>query len=336
LTALGGAEEALTDTERGALAALSFAGARLREAAAADPGIEPLVERLVSLKAEADELARDLSVHGRGVDISPARRERLEERLSELRRLERKYAMDSDGLIAHLDELRRERDGLDGALDEERRLRESLAREESEALQVAVALGEARRAAAGPMGTAAEAEMARVDLAGARFRAEVVSREPVAASLSATGLDEAELLFCANAGNPLRPLAQVASGGELSRVMLALRNGAAGGQGRRTVVFDEIDTGIGGKVAERVGARLKALSAGTQVLCVTHLPQVAAFADAHLLVSKESAGATVKTRVKPLGKQDRINELARMMSGAEVTAEARAHARDLIGKAGDA
>jgi DNA repair protein RecN (Recombination protein N) len=336
LAALGGAEEALTDTERGAVHALSFAAARLREAAAADPRIEPFVDRIASLKAEADELARDLSAHGRGVDVSPARRERLEERLSELRRLERKYAMDAPALIAHLGDLRREREGLDGALDDERRLRESLAREEAEALRVAVALGEARRAAVGPMGAAAEAELARVDLAGARLRAEVVSREAAAASLSASGLDEAELLFSANEGQPLLPLAQVASGGELSRVMLALRNGAASGQGRRTVVFDEIDTGIGGKVAERVGARLKALSAGTQVLCVTHLPQVAAFADAHLLVSKENAGGAVKTRVKPLGKQDRINELARMMSGSEVTAEARAHARDLIGKAGDA
>jgi DNA repair protein RecN (Recombination protein N) len=333
LAALAAAEESLTDGERGACAALAFATARLREAAAADPATTELAERAASLKAEAAELARDLSVRARGVDTSPHRRERLEERLSELRRLERKYAMDSAALADHLDGLRAEREGLDGALDEERRLRETLAREEAEALREAVGLSEARRAAAEPMSRAAEAELARVDLAGARLRAEVVSREAVASSLSASGLDEAELLFCANAGQALRPLAQVASGGELSRVMLALRNGAAAGAGRRTVVFDEIDTGIGGKVAERVGARLRALSAGTQVVCVTHLPQVAAFADAHLLVCKESSGGTVTTRVKPLGKQDRINELARMISGVEVTPEARAHAKELIGKA---
>ena len=332
--ALAASEEALTDSDRGAGVVLAFAIARLREAASADERLGDLVDRAASLKTEVDELARDMTVHSRDIDISPARRDRLEERLSEVRRLERKYSMDTAALIGHLAELRSEREGLDGALDEERRLRESLSREEAEALRAAVSLSGTRRAAAEPMSRSAEAELCKVDLAGARLQAEVVSREPVAASLSASGLDEAELLFCANAGQDLRPLAQVASGGELSRVMLALRNGASGGAGRRTVVFDEIDTGIGGKVAERVGARLKALAVGTQVLCVTHLPQVAAFADAHLLVSKEAAGGTVKTRVNPLGKQDRINELARMVSGAEVTAGAKAHARELIGKAG--
>lgn len=335
LAALEGAEEALSGSEHGAAAALSFAAARLREAAALDDRLSECVERLASLRTELQELTRDLSVHGRGVDASPSRRERLEERLSELRRLERKYATDAEGLPACLDDLRAEREGLDGALDEERKLREALSREEAEALAAAVALGEARRAAAGPMSRAAEEELAKVDLKGARLRAEVESRPPAPESLSASGLDEAELLFSANEGLDPRPLAQVASGGELSRVMLALRNGAGSGPGRRTVVFDEIDTGIGGKVAERVGARLKALSAGTQVLCVTHLPQVAAFADAHLLVSKESAGGAVTTRVKPLGKQDRINELARMVSGSEVTAGAKAHARELIGRTGE-
>lgn len=336
LASITGAVEALTDSERGAQAALAFAAARLREAAAADPRLAAFGERVASLKLESDELARELSAHGRGIDTSPARRERLEERLSELRRLERKYAMDAPALILHLDALRAEREGLDGALDEERQLRAALEDEETEALRCAVTLGAARRKAALPMTQAAEAELARVDLKGARLSAEIVSRAPEAASLSASGLDEAELQFCANAGQEMRPLAQVASGGELSRVMLALRNVSASGGGRRTVVFDEIDTGIGGKVAERIGARLKALSSGTQVLCVTHLPQVAAFAEAHLLVSKESGSDAVTTRVKLLGKQDRINELARMVSGAEVTAEARAHARELIGKAGGA
>ncbi len=335
MVALGGAEDALTDSERGAGPALAFAAARLRECSAADPRMSGLVDRVLSLRTEVDELARDIAAEARGIDVSPSSRERLEDRLSELRRLERKYSMDTAALIAHLEALRAERDGLDAALEDEKRLRESQSREEKAALRVAVSLGEARAAAAGPMSLAAEAELEKVDLPGARLRAEVVSREPVAASLSASGLDEAELLFCANAGQELRPLAQVASGGELSRVMLALRNGAARLQGRRTVVFDEIDNGIGGKVAERVGARLKALAVGTQVLCVTHLPQVAAFADAHLLVCKETADGGVTTRVKPLGKQDRINELARMVSGAEVTAEARAHARELIGKAGE-
>jgi DNA repair protein RecN (Recombination protein N) len=178
-----------------------------------------------------------------------------------------------------------------------------------------------------------EKELTRVALAGARFRAEIESRKPEAESLSAAGLDEAELLFSANPGQDLRPLSQTASGGELSRVMLALRNASSRGQSGRTMVFDEIDTGIGGRVAERVGARLKELAGGAQVICVTHLPQVAAFADSHLLVSKASGRGSVTTSVKPLSKQDRIMELARMISGTEVTGEARAHARELIERA---
>jgi DNA repair protein RecN (Recombination protein N) len=183
------------------------------------------------------------------------------------------------------------------------------------------------------MGPAVESELSKVALAGARFRAELSSREAVPGALSASGIDEAELLFSANPGQEPRPLASTASGGELSRVMLSLRNAASRGGGGRTLVFDEIDTGIGGQVAERVGARLKGLAAASQVVCVTHLPQVAAFADQHLQVVKRAAGGTVATGVKPLSKQDRIKELARMISGAEITEQAKAHARALIERA---
>jgi DNA repair protein RecN (Recombination protein N) len=190
-----------------------------------------------------------------------------------------------------------------------------------------------RREAAAAMGPAVESELSKVALAGARFRAELSSREAVPEALSAAGIDEAELLFSANPGQDPRPLASTASGGELSRVMLSLRNAATRGGGGRTLVFDEIDTGIGGKVAERVGARLKGLAAVSQVVCVTHLPQVAAFAELHLQVVKREAGGTVATGVKPLTKQDRIRELARMISGAEITERAKAHAKELIERA---
>ena len=128
----------------------------------------------------------------------------------------------------------------------------------------------------------------------------------------------------------MRPLSLTASGGELSRVMLALRNASGRGRRNRTMVFDEIDTGIGGKVAERVGRRLKGLGATAQVVCVTHLPQVAAFADSHLFVAKKPGKTSVVTGVQPLSNQDRIKELARMISGSDVTEEARAQAKELI------
>jgi DNA repair protein RecN (Recombination protein N) len=327
------AEGALSSAEHSASSSLAFAAARVREAAAADPRLGELGDRLRGLQSELQDLARELVSRAGRVTLDAGRREEIEERLTAIRRLKRKYAKDVPELIAHLEGLRGERAALDAALEEERRVREELASEEASCVAAASALSGGRREGARKMAAAVEKELSRVALSGARFRAEIASRSPEAASLSAAGFDEAELLFSANPGQELRPLSQTASGGELSRVMLALRNASSRGQSGRTMVFDEIDTGIGGRVAERVGARLKELGGGAQVICVTHLPQVAAFADSHLLVSKVSAKGSVTTSVKPLAKQDRIMELARMISGTEVTGEARAHARELIERA---
>jgi DNA repair protein RecN (Recombination protein N) len=331
--ALRSADDALASSENAALAAMAFALARIREAAAVDPRLSEAAERLRSFREEVQELSRDLASRAGRATEDPERRERVEARLSEIRRLKRKYGKEVGELVSHLGELRAERDALAGALEEERRVREELLREEKEAVRAAGELSALRREAAGRMGPAVEAELSKVALAGARFLAELSSREAAPAALSASGFDEAEFLFSANPGQEMRPLASTASGGELSRVMLSLRNAASRGGGGRTLVFDEIDTGIGGKVAERVGARLKGLAAISQVVCVTHLPQVAAFADLHLQVVKRPAGGTVATGVKPLTKQDRIGELARMISGAEITEQAKAHARKLIERA---
>jgi DNA repair protein RecN (Recombination protein N) len=307
--ALRGAEDALSSSEHSSVSSLSFAVARLKEAAAVDPRASGLVERVLSLRIEGEQ---------------------AEERLSEIRRLKRKYGTDVPGLLAMLEEVRAERERLEGALEEERRLREELRRLEEEAVRAASELGRKRSEGAKRMGAAVEKELSRVALSGAKFRVELVSRPAGPDSLSAHGFNEAELLFCANPGQEMRSLSVTASGGELSRIMLALRNASSRGRGNRTMVFDEIDTGIGGKVAERVGARLKGLGATAQVVCVTHLPQVAAFADSHLLVAKRAGKSSVVTGVQPLSKQDRIKELARMISGADVTEEAQAHARELI------
>jgi DNA repair protein RecN (Recombination protein N) len=328
--ALRGAEDALSSSEHSSVSSLSFAVARLKEAAAVDPRAEGLVERVLSLRIEAQELARELSVLLAGIDLSAERMEQTEERLSEIRRLKRKYGTDVPGLMAMLEEVRAERERLEEALEEERMLREELRKKEEEGVRAASELGRKRREGAKRMGAAVEKELSRVALSGSKFRVDLVSRPSGPESLSAHGFDEAELLFCANPGQEMRPLSVTASGGELSRVMLAIRNASARGKGNRAMVFDEIDTGIGGKVAERVGARLKGLGATAQVVCVTHLPQVAAFADSHLLVAKRAGKSSVVTGVQPLSKQDRIKELARMISGADVTEEAQAHARELI------
>jgi len=331
--ALRAADDALASAEHATLASMAFALARLREAAAVDPRLAEPAERLRAAREEVQELSRDLaSLAGRATE-EPELRERVEARLSEIRRLKRKYGREVPELVAHLEELRKERESLADVLEEERRLREELRGEEADAVGSARELSSLRREAAAAMGPAVEAELSKVALAGSRFRAELSSRDAVPGALSASGIDEAELLFSANPGQEMRPLASTASGGELSRVMLSLRNAASRGGGGRTLVFDEIDTGIGGQVAERVGARLKGLAAVSQVVCVTHLPQVAAFADLHLQVVKRAEGKTVATGVKPLSKQDRIGELARMISGSEITEKAKAHAKALIERA---
>lgn len=328
--ALGGAEEALSSSEHSSSASLAFAAARLREAAAVDARFAPLLERTRALQEEVRELAREVSGLAPGPEADAGRLDAIEERLSELRRLTRKYGRDVAGLLAYLEEIRGEREALEGAAEEGRRARDEVRRLEEEGVRTAMALSRARQQGARRMKAAVEKELARVAMAGARFEAEIRSRPAEPGSLAGSGLDEAELLFCANPGQEMRPLSQTASGGELSRVMLALRNVCAAGRGSRTMVFDEIDTGIGGKVAERVGARLKGLGTTSQVVCVTHLPQVAAFADRHLAVVKRTGRASVTTGVQLLSKQDRIRELARMISGSEVTGEAEAHARELI------
>ena len=328
--ALRGAEDALSSSEHSSVSSLSFAAARLMEAAAVDTRIAALLERIRSIRIEAQELAQEVSGMSEGVELSAERMERVEERLSEVRRLKRKYGTDIPGLLAMLAKIREEREGLEGVLEEEKRLREQLRKQEEDGVRKALELGRKRREGTKRMGLAVEKELALVDLAGAKFRVELVSRPSGADSLSANGFDEAEFLFCANPGQEMRPLSATASGGELSRVMLALRNASARGRGNRTMVFDEIDTGIGGKVAERVGARLKGLGATAQVVCVTHLPQVAAFADSHLLVAKQAGKTAVATGVQPLSNQDRIKELARMISGTDVTEKAQAQAKELI------
>ncbi|MGE5662765.1 MAG: DNA repair protein RecN [Deltaproteobacteria bacterium] len=328
--ALQAAEEALASAEGAAASSLSFAAGRLREAAAVDPRLAEAADRVRSLQNEAQELARDLAARASRIVFEAERVERAEERLSVIRRLKRKYERDVPGLVALLEATAEERRGLEGALAEEARLRAELVAVEKEGVREAAALSAARREGARKMGPAIEKELARVALPGAKFRAEIDARPPSPEALSASGFDEADFLFSANPGQEPRPLAQTASGGELSRVMLALRNVGSRGRKGRTLVFDEIDTGIGGKVAERVGARLAELGRSAQVVCVTHLPQVAAFAGSHLLVTKRASRGSASTGVQPLGKQDRIKELARMISGAEVTEEARAHAKELI------
>jgi DNA repair protein RecN (Recombination protein N) len=184
---------------------------------------------------------------------------------------------------------------------------------------------------------AVERDLAEVAMEHARFQAQIVAppgselnADAGAGSFTASGIDRVEFYFSANVGEAIRPLAKVASGGEASRLMLVLKTVAGASEFPRTIVFDEIDSGIGGRVSEAVGLKLKRLSETNQVFCVTHQPQIARFADSHLLVRKETIAGGTRISADRLDRRGRVEEIARMLTGAEITESARRHAREML------
>ncbi len=309
---------------------LAVAAASVRSAAELDNRLSELGDRLATLEEEVAEVAAGIRRYAEQLDADPRRLEAIEERLALLEAIKRKHGGSLDAAIA-------ERDRLAGQLGAGEDLGAAIeaARRESErarALLVAAAerLTAARERAAGELSRAVAAELEGLRLEGARFEVELEDRDDIGPD----GAELAEMRFSANPGEPLLPLARVASGGELARVMLAVKTATAEADALPTLVFDEVDAGIGGEAALQVGLRLKALGARHQVLVVTHLPQVACFADHHLLIEKAPGGdGRNVVRVRELREEgDRAAELARMMSG-RVTEKALARAHELIEEA---
>lgn len=292
------------------------------------PRLAAITDLLSSAEASVTEALSLIERFVTELEILPGELEQVEERLSELATLRRKHGGELDDLAARLDAMRTELEGLVhteerlAAAERERELRLAAAIELAERLRAA------RRASVRKLASAIEHELAGLSLKGARFEPGMQVLDPK--ELGPRGLDRVEFLFSANPGEPLAPLSRVASGGELSRVLLALRGIVAGEAGVATYVFDEVDAGLGGAVAEGIGQRLARAARSSQVLCITHLPQVAAFATAHLRVDKQLEGGRTTTRVTRLDERERIEELARMLGGARVTQSARDHAAQLV------
>lgn len=265
------------------------------------------------------------------LDLDPARLQALEERLARLHELARKHRVPLDGLATRRDALRQEADALAGAGERADRLAREAAAARAEWRQAADALGQARARAAAQLGEAVGRLMGDLGMAGGRFS---VALEPAEGDRpSPQGAERCEFLVSANPGQPARALRKVASGGELARISLAIEVAALGLDAVPTMVFDEVDTGIGGAVAEAVGQKLRALGAERQVLCVTHLPQVAAQGHHHYQVSKSVAGDSTHSAVQALDDKARVEELARMLGGLEITRESRANARQMLARA---
>lgn len=321
------AEEAPSAVDRIGTAARSVEGL-----AGLDPGLEEIASRLRNQEAELLEVARDLERYLQQVEADPARLAEVEDRLAAIGQLQRKYGSSDDEIGAFRERIVVD---LDAALGADARIAALVARRRDcvDALStLAARLSEGRQQSARELGKLVEVEVGSLAMSGACFE---VKLDPVEAPsdlpCGASGAERAEFLFSANPGEPVRPLRMVASGGELSRVFLAVRNALRKSGAGRVLVFDEVDAGIGGRVAERVGRALSELSVHHQVLCITHLPQIAAFGDVHFRVTKGQRRSQTRAQIERVEGKARVEEIARMAGGESVTAATRSHAKELLG-----
>jgi DNA repair protein RecN (Recombination protein N) len=325
-TAVQEAESHLTE-EGGATASAGRARTLVEEALRHDAQLEKAVSALKAAVAELDEAAGSLRHYLSGLEADPERLAQVEERLDALRRLARKHGTDVPGLLLRALSLKAEAEALSGRTEVLEALRARRGLLEASAWEAARALRTERERAAAGLGRSVRAVLGELALKGARFRVEVAASD----ALGPEGADDVEFLFSANPGEPERPLHKVASGGEASRLLLGLRRVFLERDACETVVLDEADAGVGGAVADAVGRLVREVAKGRQVLCVTHLPQVAAHADTHLLVQKVLARGRVASAVTALAKgAPRVAELARMLSGVRVSAAAVQAAEALL------
>jgi len=335
-TAALGAFDQLYEGSNSAESALRAALRNVEELARYDHKFVDAVQQLTSARAIVDDLADTLRDYADSIHASPDRLAEIEDRLVALHRLKRKYGNTIAEVIAFGVEVSRKLAEVEDRDEILKQLRVELAATREEYVADAQTLSATRLAAAGKLAKLAERQIN--DLAmKVRFEV-IVTPKPADTAWAAHGWDTVEYRIATNPGEPLKPLDEIASGGEMSRVMLALKVSVEEGAGKprnrtvspRTLVFDEIDIGIGGRAAEAVGQKLKTLSRAQQVLCVTHLPQIAAFADQHFLIEKREDHGRTKVQVRLLDDLTRIEEVARMLSGAVVTEASQQHASQMI------
>jgi DNA repair protein RecN (Recombination protein N) len=319
------------DSEFALRRALGRAHAELTRLAALDERLNPLLELVDNAGIQLGEASDDLARYAQDVDLDPERFAQVDAHLTRLHELGRRHRLPPAELHDKLQTMREELAELEGAGEVLEALAAKQARLQGEYATAAEQLSRQRRAAAERLGNEVSGLMGELGMAGGVLRIEleaVGTDEP-----DPQGRERCELLVSANPGQPPRPLRKVASGGELARISLAIEVATLGKDSVGTMVFDEVDTGIGGAVAEVVGQKLRALGATRQVLCVTHLPQVAAQGHAHLRVSKHSDEASTHTRIETLDAAGRRAELARMLGGVEITQATRAHAKQMLERA---
>ena len=296
-----------------------------------DPGLAELLERLRSVDVELRDLARDFERYADGIEADPARLEALEQRLAQFEGLLRKYGNSVEEILVFRQQVEAELSGIEGASEHAEVLENERVQVEAQLLRRAKQLSRGRLKAAAGLTRSVQQSLAALDMPQATFQVDLQpAAAPAGMPCGPSGNEAPEFKFSANTGEELAPLQKVASGGELSRVFLAVKNGLRREGRGMVLVFDEVDAGIGGRTAQRVAQVLAELAQHHQVLCITHLPQIAAFADAHFLVEKGEKAGRVCATVRKLDDRERVEEIARMAGGEHITVSTRRHARELL------
>ncbi len=322
--------ETLYESDDAVLAGLGGVWKRVGELATIDQQFAPYADARDAIKSQLEDLAFFLRSYADGIDASPGRLQQVEDRLALLERLKRKYGPSLQEVIDTGDRIARERELLTGVGERAEDLVRELDAATSAFLSIARDLSQRRRAGAVQFARDLEMLLGELAMARTRFDVRFNDRDLPPEAWSDRGVDQAEFFVSPNPGEDLRPLARIVSGGELSRVMLALKTLAAEDAPGKTLIFDEIDAGIGGRIADVVGARLQALGARFQVLCITHLPQIAARGATQFRIVKSVRGNRTVTSVEQLDAEGRVDEVARMIGGAAITEPVRASARELL------
>lgn len=321
----------LYENEEATLTTLEKTARRIKDLSEFESSFGEYTESLATAQAVLEDLAFVLRDFRGTLEFSPERLTEIENRLAEISRLKRKYGGTIESVLAHFAESSERLRNIESADLREAELKKEFEAARENYLKTARELHDKREKSARKFEKELEANLKAVSLEKARFEIRITANESDDKSFTAKGLDKIEFYFSANPGESVRPIAKVASGGELSRLMLILNTTTKLAEKSKTMVFDEIDTGIGGRVAEAVGLKLKELAKTQQVLCVTHQPQVAALANHHFVVAKESQKNRTFIKIKELNEPEKIEELARMLTGAQITETARQHAKEMLG-----
>ncbi|MCL6451832.1 MAG: hypothetical protein K6T75_11115, partial [Acetobacteraceae bacterium] len=321
-----------------ALDIIRSAASSLAEAARIDPSLQPWAQALEEAGFGVEEVARALARYRETVPFDPALRAQVDQRLDLLHGLKRKYGDTLAEILAYRAQAAAEMERLERSDELAAELDERMAAVLDRLGRAAAELSRRRLAAADQLGSRVQREIASLGMEAARFKVSVAQEEDPAGvevegrrlAMTASGLDRVEFLFTANPGEPLRPLARIASGGEMARAMLGIKAVLAEADAIPTMIFDEVDAGIGGRTVQAVADRLHQVGRRRQVLCVTHLPQIACLADAHFAVFKEVSDGRTRALARRLKEAERVDELARMLGGADLTGVTLEHARELL------